>query len=121
MPTYTISPPEAESLEDETSTTDEGEEPSEASKPDSVRRTAALDRLHSVSSLSSVIGDPRFAVLPEGSNLAGWTKADVAELNDHVRHMLHSRRSKFKRAMKGFGQYVSKRKFRSARYSKSNH
>ena len=33
------------------------------------------------------------------------------ELNDHVRHMLHSRRSKFKRSMKGFGQYVRKREY----------
>ena len=28
------------------------------------------------------------------------------ELDDHVRHMLHSKRSKFKQMMKGFGQYV---------------
>ncbi|RJE18107.1 integral membrane protein [Aspergillus sclerotialis] len=107
QPTYTISPPEAESLE-ETTTTEEGEELSPVSKDDSMRRAATLDRLHSVSTLSSVLEDPRFAVLPEGSNLEGWTKADAAELNDHVRHMLHSRRSKFKRAMKGFGKYVSK-------------
>lgn len=73
-------------------------------------RLATLDRLHSVSSLSSVLKETRFAVLPEGTSLAGWTKAEAEELNDHVRHMLHSRRSKFRRSMKGFGQYVSKRK-----------
>jgi hypothetical protein len=62
--------------------------------------------------LTSVIGEgeePRFAVLPEGSNLAGWSPEEIEELNDHVRHMLHSRRSKFKRSMKGFRKYVSKR------------
>ncbi|KAI1170334.1 hypothetical protein F4777DRAFT_123441 [Nemania sp. FL0916] len=46
------------------------------------------------------------AVLPDGVSLEGWTKAEMAELNDHVRHMLHSRRSKFKRTMKAFGQYI---------------
>ncbi|TGJ86328.1 hypothetical protein E0Z10_g2433 [Xylaria hypoxylon] len=48
------------------------------------------------------------AVLPEGVSLEGWTKDEMAELNDHVRHMLHSRRSKFKRTMKAFGQYVKR-------------
>ncbi|KAI0466581.1 hypothetical protein F4859DRAFT_299157 [Xylaria cf. heliscus] len=48
------------------------------------------------------------AVLPDGVSLDGWTKDEMAELNDHVRHMLHSRRSKFKRTMKAFGKYVQK-------------
>ncbi|KAI8945751.1 hypothetical protein F4801DRAFT_110562 [Xylaria longipes] len=48
------------------------------------------------------------AVLPDGVLLDGWTKEEMAELNDHVRHMLHSRRNKFKRTMKAFGKYVQK-------------
>ncbi|KAI5921237.1 hypothetical protein F4810DRAFT_678945 [Camillea tinctor] len=48
------------------------------------------------------------AVLPEGVSLDGWTAEEKDELNDHVRHMLHSRRSKFKRTMRAFGQYVRK-------------
>ncbi|KAI1461570.1 hypothetical protein F4805DRAFT_412557 [Annulohypoxylon moriforme] len=48
------------------------------------------------------------AVLPDGVFLEGWSDEEKAELNDYVRHMLHSRRSKFKRSMKAFGQYVSK-------------
>ncbi|KAI0438338.1 hypothetical protein F4803DRAFT_555130 [Xylaria telfairii] len=48
------------------------------------------------------------AILPDGVSLDGWTKDEMAELNDHVRHMLHSRRSKFKRTMKAFGKYVQK-------------
>ncbi|OTA69591.1 hypothetical protein K449DRAFT_322672, partial [Hypoxylon sp. EC38] len=48
------------------------------------------------------------AVLPDGVYLEGWTDEEKAELNDYVRHMLHSRRSKFKRSMKAFGQYVRK-------------
>ncbi|EEA28945.1 integral membrane protein [Talaromyces marneffei ATCC 18224] len=59
-----------------------------------------------VSSMASALGPERFAILPDGVTLDGWTQEDIEELNDHVRHMLHSRRSKFKRAMKGFGQYV---------------
>ncbi|QSZ29524.1 hypothetical protein DSL72_004038 [Monilinia vaccinii-corymbosi] len=51
---------------------------------------------------------PHYAVLPEGINLDGWSSADKEELDDHVRHLLHSRREGFKRAMKGFGQYVRK-------------
>ncbi|KAI9929807.1 hypothetical protein ASPWEDRAFT_167476 [Aspergillus wentii DTO 134E9] len=101
-PTYTLTPPREAATEEET-TTDENEEPAEEPKPHT-----GLERLHHFTSLSSVLHDPRFAVLPDGSNLDGWTIADVEELNDHVRHMLHSRRSKFKRAMRGFGQYVSK-------------
>ncbi|KAI2606708.1 hypothetical protein GGR54DRAFT_413014 [Hypoxylon sp. NC1633] len=48
------------------------------------------------------------AVLPDGVYLEGWTDDEKAELNDYVRHMLHSRRSKFKRSMRAFGQYVRK-------------
>ncbi|KAI1482913.1 hypothetical protein K445DRAFT_321830 [Daldinia sp. EC12] len=48
------------------------------------------------------------AVLPDGVLLTGWTEEEKDELNDYVRHMLHSRRSKFKRSMKAFGQYVRK-------------
>ncbi|KAF7934390.1 hypothetical protein EAE99_002842 [Botrytis elliptica] len=51
---------------------------------------------------------PHYAVVPEGINLDGWSPEDKEELNDHVRHLLHSRREGFKRAMKGFGQYVRK-------------
>ncbi|KAM0125189.1 hypothetical protein ACHAP3_009936 [Botrytis cinerea] len=47
-----------------------------------------------------------YAVLPDGERLGGWTTAEVDELDDLVRHQLHSRRAKFKRSMKGFGQYV---------------
>ena len=56
------------------------------------------------------LGAPPFAVAPEGNQLEGWTREDLLILNDRVRHMLHSRRSKFRRAMRGFGKYVSKRK-----------
>ena len=62
-----------------------------------------------LNTISSRVNDKFFAVLPHGVQLRGWNEEDKLELNDHVRHMLHSRRSKFKRSMKGFGQYVRKR------------
>lgn len=106
-PTYTLHP--TQPSEEEGTTTDASEplpEPPKFQEPRS-----DVNQLQHVSSISSVLdeNDTRFAVLPDESNLEGWTKAEVEELNDHVRHMLHSRRSKFKRSMKGFGQYVSKR------------
>lgn len=60
-------------------------------------------------SISSALGDTYYAVLPHGVSIADWSEEDKQLLNDHVRHMLHSKRSKFKQGMKGFGQYVSKR------------
>ncbi|OAX84135.1 hypothetical protein ACJ72_01501 [Emergomyces africanus] len=66
------------------------------------------ERLRLQSSRSTVLDELCFAVLPDGETLTGWSETDKLELNDHVRHMLHSRRSKFKRSMKGFGQYVRK-------------
>jgi hypothetical protein len=53
----------------------------------------------------------QFAVLPDGATVEGWTPEEKAELDDLVRHQLHSRRAKFKRSLKGFGQYVRRRKF----------
>lgn len=73
-------------------------------------REPSMQQVRVVHSLSSVLGEDRYAVLPDGATLDGWTLEEIQELNDHVRHMLHSRRSKFKRAMKGFGQYVRKRR-----------
>lgn len=49
-----------------------------------------------------------YAVLPHGARLPGWTRDEKEMLNDHVRHLMHSRRAKFKRGMRGFGRYVRK-------------
>ncbi|KAF2760375.1 hypothetical protein EJ05DRAFT_436111 [Pseudovirgaria hyperparasitica] len=65
-----------------------------------------LTRTHTSASISSQLTDSHYAVLPHGVDLEGWSQDDKDQLNDRVRHMLHSRRSKFKRSMKGFGQYV---------------
>ena len=101
--TYTLSPPSP--LRELETTSDE--EPSDEAKEPEVRPSLE----HTLTSVIAEAGEPRFAVLPEGSDLAGWSQEEIEELNDHVRHMLHSRRSKFKRSMKGFRKYVSKRKY----------
>ncbi|KAL1958614.1 hypothetical protein VTO42DRAFT_4211 [Malbranchea cinnamomea] len=67
-----------------------------------------LERSYTNSTVRSDLSESRFAVLPEGISLEGWTTAEKRELNDHVRHMLRSNRSKFKRGMKGFWKYVKK-------------
>lgn len=59
-------------------------------------------------SISSRLTNSHYAVLPSGVSLEGWTQEDVDQMNDHVRHMLHSRRSKFKRSLKAFGKYIRK-------------
>ncbi|KAH7304092.1 hypothetical protein B0I35DRAFT_414754 [Stachybotrys elegans] len=58
------------------------------------------------STITSRLTDSHYAALPHGVSLEGWSATEKWELDDHVRHMLHSRRSRFKRRMKGFGQYV---------------
>ncbi|KAI9055507.1 hypothetical protein LZ554_000456 [Drepanopeziza brunnea f. sp. 'monogermtubi'] len=47
-----------------------------------------------------------YAVLPDGEKLTGWSDAEKEELDDLVRHQLHSKRAKIKRGLKGFKQYV---------------
>ncbi|KAJ9614467.1 hypothetical protein H2200_002604 [Cladophialophora chaetospira] len=74
--------------------------------PPKIARPAPIYRAQTGGTIDSQLSDSRYAVLPEGASLSGWTYQDRMELNDHVRHMLHSRRSKFKRSMKGFAQYV---------------
>lgn len=59
-------------------------------------------------SISSELSDSHYAVLPHGVSLEGWDPEDVAELNDHVRHLLHSKREGFKRSTRGFRKYISK-------------
>lgn len=59
-------------------------------------------------SVSSQLTESHYAVLPHGVRLEGWSEEDLDELNDYVRHLLHSRREGFKRSIRGFGKYVSK-------------
>jgi hypothetical protein len=86
-----------------------GEEASGGPRKDP-RKDPRRPELTHTTTIDSTLSDSRYAVLPHGRDLSGWTQAEKDELNDHVRHMLHSRRSKFRRGMKGFGQYVRRRK-----------
>lgn len=71
------------------------------------QRRPEFERTHSI---SSVVTDSHFAVLPHGMSLEGWSEEDKEALDDHVRHMMHSKRSKFKYSMIAFGKYVRQRK-----------
>lgn len=59
-------------------------------------------------SITSNVESTHYAALPHGASLEGWDPEDVARLDDHVRHMLHSRRSKLARSWKGFIRYASR-------------
>lgn len=61
--------------------------------------------------VTSTLESAQYAILPTGKVLVGWTKEDQEELDDMVRHELHSRRARTRRALKGFLQYVRRRKF----------
>lgn len=84
------------------------EEKADLEQPDS--QTSQRFKARRTHSLTSVLSESQFAVLPHGVSLADWSQEDKDELNDHVRHLLHSRRAKFKRRMRGFGKYVRRRK-----------
>jgi hypothetical protein len=58
------------------------------------------------STITSRLTESHYAALPHGESLEGWTAEEKWQLDDHVRHMLHSRRARWKRSLKGFGQYV---------------
>lgn len=112
-PTYNLrrAPSETESLEEinrilgPANATQTG---ADMQMPPRLQRTATEGTTATLATIDSRLSESRFAVLPQGTSLEGWSKHDKSEVNDHVRHMLHSKRSKFKRSMRGFGQYVRK-------------
>ncbi len=113
-PTYNLTQPDSE--DGETSSSDDGDEQKQAESTTIGRpRPSRTTSNATLNTLTSRVNDRYFAVLPHGVSLPGWTEEEKLELNDHVRHMLHSKRSKFKRGLKGFGQYFRTRKaFRPA-------
>jgi hypothetical protein len=113
-PTYDLHrrPSESKSLEDMNRTLAAAQQAqAEAQATPRLRRTETESTMATVATIDSQLSESRYAVLPHGTDLEGWTKHDKKEVNDHVRHMLHSKRSKFKRTMRGFGQYVRRRKY----------
>ncbi|KAH8648699.1 hypothetical protein BX600DRAFT_389001 [Xylariales sp. PMI_506] len=55
--------------------------------------------------IPSTMTEQFFAVRPNEVSFADWTPEDLAELDDHVRHMLHSRGHAFRRRLRAFRQY----------------
>jgi hypothetical protein len=112
-PTYRLQRAHSEtrSLEDINRVLVPVQEPQEATTTPKLTRSPTEGTVATLATIDSRLSDSRYAVLPQGTSLDGWSKEDKKELNDHVRHMLHSKRSKFKRSMRGFGQYVKRRKY----------
>ncbi|TVY23192.1 hypothetical protein LHYA1_G008552 [Lachnellula hyalina] len=104
-PTYTLTQRPADLEEGDSISDADGDLNKEEPRRPQTQRTYTGATLNTI---SSSVNDNYYAVLPHGVSLPGWTEEEKLELNDHVRHMLHSRRSKFKRGMKGFGQYLKK-------------
>lgn len=82
-------------------------------QPEEIERAASnqhgLRRVNTIDSILSTMDEGpehHYAVLPHGASLPGWTAEEKAMLDDHVRHVLHSKRAKFKRSMRGFGRYI---------------
>ncbi|EPS44345.1 hypothetical protein H072_1654 [Dactylellina haptotyla CBS 200.50] len=68
----------------------------------------SLERQRSRMSITSNLTDSHYAVLPHGVTIEDWSPEEKAMLDDHVRHLMHSRREKFKRGWRGFKQYVKR-------------
>jgi hypothetical protein len=119
-PTYNLRrrKSETESLEEinrilEPARAAQAEAQAEAQAAPRFQRSATDATTTTMMTIDSQLTESRFAVLPEDTDLSGWSVEDKKEVNDHVRHMLHSRRSKMKRSLKGFGYYVRRRKYLS--------
>ncbi|KAK4939753.1 hypothetical protein LTR10_020037 [Elasticomyces elasticus] len=88
-----------------------GPEEGPTGRPPSVQRTWSWQRrpeLERTHSITSVMTESHYAVLPHGVSLNDWSEEDKEALDDHVRHMMHSKRSKFKYSMIAFGKYIKK-------------
>ncbi|KAI9155562.1 hypothetical protein HJFPF1_08147 [Paramyrothecium foliicola] len=107
-PTYVLSEHAADQLprrrESDAQQRLQREETVQPSQPTDTDEIAPV--LQRSSTITSRLTESHYAALPHGTSLEGWTAEEKWQLDDHVRHMLHSRRSKFKRSLKGFGQYV---------------
>jgi hypothetical protein len=112
-PTYTLSRRPADDDSESTASDADAEDGKEKEKQrPNVERRPTAPRTYTGGTLNTItsrVNDKYYAVLPHGVTLPGWSEEEKLQLNDHVRHMMHSKRSKFKRGMKGFRQYVKKR------------
>lgn len=112
-PTYDLSqlpfvpgafPPSKEDV-----STPKEERPASSSEGTADEAPIPVRRTHSISTVLTA-NTPQYAILPDDPDhtLEGWSEEDIKLLNDHVRHLLHSRRSKIKQRFKGFLKYASR-------------
>ncbi|KAL2065891.1 hypothetical protein VTL71DRAFT_3561 [Oculimacula yallundae] len=107
-PTYNLTRRPTKVPESSTSGSDDDTIPDTLPKDETRPAAHRVNTGATLNTITSHVNDKYYAVLPHGVRIPNWSEEEKLELNDHVRHMLHSRRSKFKRSMKGFKQYVSK-------------
>ena len=50
-----------------------------------------------------------FVISSKLVDMSDWTEEEKEELDDYVRHLLHSRKERFRRGLRGFGKYVRTR------------
>ena len=113
QPTYDLSQPSPVTPPDEESghaqTSVDYEKQTETTETEGRARRPGAPRMDTISSvLTGMSEGHNYAVLPHGASLPGWTPEEKAALNDHVRHLLFSKRAKFRRGLRGFGRYVRK-------------
>jgi hypothetical protein len=113
QPTYTLSQPSLAIGDEETTVAnavqDYEKRPGVIEAGQGIPERPPVRRVDTISSVLTGISEGHnYAVLPHGASLPGWTPEEKAMLNDHVRHLLHSKREGFKRSMRGFSRYVRK-------------
>jgi hypothetical protein len=112
QPTYDLAQSTSDSSDEETTVKGRENELPPMTQEGEVERAAGGTGLRRTNTIDSILStmeegpDHHYAVLPHGASLPGWTPEEKAALDDHVRHVLHSKRARFKRTMRGFGRYV---------------
>ncbi|KAH7076996.1 hypothetical protein BKA63DRAFT_412230 [Paraphoma chrysanthemicola] len=112
QPTYDLAQSTSESSDEETAVTGREDQLPQMTQAGEVERAAGGTGLRRTNTIDSILStmeegpEHHYAVLPHGASLPGWTDEEKAALDDHVRHVLHSKRARFKRTMRGFGRYV---------------
>lgn len=53
-------------------------------------------------------------------DMSGWSEEEKAELDDYVRHLMHSRKEKLRRKWRGFRKYVSTREHTSTYWAEAS-
>ena len=76
-------------------------------RPLTERRSTLLDQFQRQGTKDSSAGE--HAVLPDGYTWDDWTEEEREELDDYVRHLMHSKKEAGRRKWRGFLKFASRR------------